>query len=712
MRLHTLTMRAFGPFATEQSVDFERLAAGGLFLLDGPTGAGKTTVLDAITFALYGAGDRGGDDRLHSDFATLGVEPEVVLDFSVSGTRHRVTRSPEFERPKRRGEGTTTQAMKVHLERHEAGSWVSRSSNKAEVGDMLAEVIGLTREQFTQVVLLPQGEFAKFLRASDDERRALLTKLFGTQLYDQITDELDRRRSIAGKDVEGARQQVQLRVGGAGEAAELGKDELAELATTTSALRAERIDKLDVALRAKRATVAEVAAAAVARVDQAQRAYVLAQDHSERLARFAAARAAADAHEADRSAHAAAVAVLAAAQRAEPVRPLLEEIFETGERTQQARDGLLALHVPELMATTDTAALAAFGESTADAARVAARSAAELQHLVEREGALDQHLTALAETSVALERAGVEVERLARRQAELPGEVERKAADLAAARSAAAEYGAVTGRLEAVQGNLRAARRCEELEPQLATRGSELATAVDAHQRAVDAHQRLVEARLSGMAAELAAALVDGQPCGVCGSTDHPAPVRTAADAVGAGDVGLAAAERDSCEVRRQQAVQALAAVERDHAASAAIAADSTVAELSDEQAVLTEQLAAVTCARERIEPLEAEVADLGFERDSVSALHASALATYASAQATQSSAQRQVEELVSAVDAARDGYATVAERQRSLDMQSEHLSAVATASQVLLEAGQADAVATSRAAREATAQGFPDLDA
>ena len=201
MRLHTLRLRALGPFAAEQSIDFEQLGAGGLFLLDGPTGAGKSTVLDAITFALYGAGDRGGDGRLHSHFAEAGVIPEVVLEFSVGGVRQRITRSPEFTRPKRRGEGSTTESAQVHLQRFQGEQWVSRSSNKAEVGDLIADDIGLNREQFTQVVLLPQGEFMKFLRAGDDERRTLLTRIFGTGLYDRITEELDRRRKVADDDL-------------------------------------------------------------------------------------------------------------------------------------------------------------------------------------------------------------------------------------------------------------------------------------------------------------------------------------------------------------------------------------------------------------------------------------------------------------------------------------------------------------------------------
>jgi exonuclease SbcC len=199
MRLHSLELTAFGPYARVQRIDFGRLSSSGLFLLEGPTGSGKTTILDAITFALYGglAGDESAEDRLRSHFAAPDAEPSVSLEFSVRGVRHRVTRVPEHRRPKRRGDGFTTEPAHVHLQRQEAGSWVSLSANKAEAGELITELIGLNRAQFTQVMLLPQGQFAKFLQAADDDRRVLLSKLFGTQLYDRITAELDRRRAAA-----------------------------------------------------------------------------------------------------------------------------------------------------------------------------------------------------------------------------------------------------------------------------------------------------------------------------------------------------------------------------------------------------------------------------------------------------------------------------------------------------------------------------------
>ena len=185
MRLHTLRMHAVGPFADEQVIDFDRLGAGGLFLFEGPTGVGKSTILDALTFALYGglASDSGDPARLRSDFAGPDDRPEVTLEFSVRGGRHRITRSPEYARPKKRGTGVTKEKASVHLERLGAGGWESRSHAKDEVGTIVGELLGLTREQFRQVVLLPQGEFATFLRAGDDERREVLGKLFGTQFF-------------------------------------------------------------------------------------------------------------------------------------------------------------------------------------------------------------------------------------------------------------------------------------------------------------------------------------------------------------------------------------------------------------------------------------------------------------------------------------------------------------------------------------------------
>src|ERR1035438_8336660 len=223
MRLHSLELTAFGPYARAQRIDFGRLSSSGLFLLEGPTGAGKTTILDAITFALYGglAGDESAEDRLRSHFAAPDAEPSAGLEFSVRGVRHRVTRVPEHRRAERRGDGFTTEPAHVHLQRQEDGGWVSLSANKAEAGARITELIGLNRAQFTQVMLLPQGQFAKFLQAADDDRRILLSKLFGTQLYDRITAELDRRRAAGVRQRQDAEAAIAAATSAAAEAAGL-----------------------------------------------------------------------------------------------------------------------------------------------------------------------------------------------------------------------------------------------------------------------------------------------------------------------------------------------------------------------------------------------------------------------------------------------------------------------------------------------------------
>src|SRR5690348_8407972 len=159
MRFHHLTVSAFGPFAGTETVDFDDLNAGGLFLLTGPTGAGKTSVLDAICFALFGSvpGVRGVK-TLRSHHATPEARPEVTLDFSIGGRRFVVRRSPEWSRPKRRGAGVTTEKASASLVETTGGSEHFLSSRAQEVGHLVSGLVGMRASQFAQVAMLPQGE--------------------------------------------------------------------------------------------------------------------------------------------------------------------------------------------------------------------------------------------------------------------------------------------------------------------------------------------------------------------------------------------------------------------------------------------------------------------------------------------------------------------------------------------------------------------------
>ena len=203
MRPHRLRVTAFGAFGGTVQVCFDDLAFSGLFLLHGETGAGKTTLLDAIGFALYGRvpGERGKARRLRSDHAAPGTPTEVQLEATLGGRRMRITRKPEQERAKLRGAGTTTEQAKVLLEEFTGGSWRAVSTRMGEADAEIADLMGMSADQFFQVVLLPQGEFARFLHADAGDRAKLLQRLFGTDRFHAVEEWLARRRKATADEV-------------------------------------------------------------------------------------------------------------------------------------------------------------------------------------------------------------------------------------------------------------------------------------------------------------------------------------------------------------------------------------------------------------------------------------------------------------------------------------------------------------------------------
>jgi DNA repair protein SbcC/Rad50 len=210
MRPHRLRVTAFGAFGGTVEVCFDDLASAGLFLLHGETGAGKTTLLDAIGFALYGRvpGERGKARRLRSDHAAPGTPTEVQLEATVGSRRMRITRKPEQQRPKRRGGGTTTEQAKILLEEADGATWRAVSTRAGEADDEIKDLMGMSAEQFYQVVLLPQGQFAQFLHADANDRQRLLQKLFGTDRFRAVEDWLADRRRVTTRSVEEATQAV------------------------------------------------------------------------------------------------------------------------------------------------------------------------------------------------------------------------------------------------------------------------------------------------------------------------------------------------------------------------------------------------------------------------------------------------------------------------------------------------------------------------
>ncbi|MFE0455023.1 AAA family ATPase [Streptomyces sp. NPDC058914] len=586
MRLHRLGLTAFGPFGGSQSVDFDELSAAGLFLLHGPTGAGKTSVLDAVCYALYGSvpGARQSAQglTLRSDHAAPGTRTEVTLELTVAGRRLEVTRQPPWERPKRRGTGTTVDKAQSLLREYDAvaGAWKDLSRSHQEIGEEITQLLGMSREQFCQVVLLPQGDFARFLRADAEARGRLLGRLFDTQRFAEVEKRLaERRRTTEARVREGDAalladaHRMQQAAGDAMELPELapGEPGLAEAVLTAAAVaRSTAREQLTVAECGRLA--AESAQAAAERALADVRELVRLQE------RFARARERARLLEEGAGAHRDAQARMERARKAEAVAPALElrDAADAEHRRAAAAEARARALLPERFSEAGAGGLAA-------AARRAAQELGGLESARRGERRLAELLA---------ERA--DLDRQERADEEVLAETEGWLADWEATRAS------LQARVESAQ---EAATRAEQLAVQreparrrltAARLRDELARDTErAQQRALASGERALEARahwldlkeqrLNGIAAELAATLKDGEPCAVCGATDHPAPARKVAGHVDreAEEQALAALQR--AEQERADAERDLGLAREALAAATAEAGDSPTDRLTAE---------------------------------------------------------------------------------------------------------------------------------
>ena len=188
MRPLKLVMSAFGPYAGRTELDLEQLGTGGLYLITGDTGAGKTTIFDAITFALYGeaSGSSRETDMFRSKYADLYTPTEVELVFAYAGKEYTVKRSPEYRRPKKRGEGFTLAKADAQLS-YPDGRVISKQK---DVNRAVIDIMGIDRDQFTQIAMIAQGDFLKLLLASTEDRKKIFRRIFHTQPFQQLQDRL------------------------------------------------------------------------------------------------------------------------------------------------------------------------------------------------------------------------------------------------------------------------------------------------------------------------------------------------------------------------------------------------------------------------------------------------------------------------------------------------------------------------------------------
>ena len=518
MRVHRLEIEAFGPFADPVVVDVDALSAEGLFLVHGPTGSGKTSLLDAICFALYADVPGSRNKRgLRSDHAAPDAVPRVTLDLTAGTRRLRITRSPEFWRPKKRGSGLVSVQAMVTLEEHRSGRWVPLSTRHDEVADVVKDALGMGMSQFAKVVLLPQGDFAAFLRSTPDDRREVLERLFDITAFSDVEAWLAQARRSAGADLEAARSVLATLVARAddvlADAGLAGDGEVAPESVGTH-LRdvAARLDTRVTTTMAAFDTASGVERAAAEALATARALADLRTRGQRAVARL-------ETLEAARPSHLEHVAALAAAERAAGLRGHLaardratDDVTACRTTVRDAHDALPSgiPSLPDELVAPTLARLRALDGTAAGLAREAEEQAARTSRRAE----LDARTDALAAQGEALgtQLAHAEAERdLLATQAETRATGAGRVAELELLLVAARDRVAV---LDAAEHDLARAQT-------LAPRHADLrAAALDRRGELLDLRQ----SRLDGMAAELARSLHDGDPCPVCGGVEHPAP--------------------------------------------------------------------------------------------------------------------------------------------------------------------------------------------
>ena len=669
MRLHRLELTGFGPFREKQSVDFESFEHDGIFLIAGRTGAGKSSILDGVCFALYGSVPRyeTGDKRLRSDHCAPEDPTEVRLEFTVGDRRWRVTRAPEYQRPARRGGGLTTEPTRAELEELVDGAWTGRAAKPRDVGLFLDEVLGLNAQQFQQVILLAQNRFSRFLLASGTERQSLLRALFGTRRYEEYARELGERSKAAQHELDAL-----------GERARTLLDQAERLIAAHELVPAEEAEaegEAPLDLAARRAAVDLGQQRASYRLDTLTRERVAADD----------ARTVAEAAHAERVALAKAQAELGRArERLATLEEAGPQIADDRRRLTRGRSAE-ALRAPLETARRAERSAATTAELAASADAAWGRAVAgtddagapDLSAVVERlTGELAVWTAALAQeaaladgesrkTAAAAEVARLEADVVAldAQRAQVPAELERIDTELEAERAAASRRDPARERHEELTGRLAAAVEAEGL---AATQRAAEIDHRDAAAAAAAAAARvaaLLQLRLDGYAGELATTLVEGEPCAVCGATAHPSPAAPADEPVTDELLAAAESERDAAAAHERTAADAAKTARERQGAAAARAGGEGVEALRGQLAAATADLAAAERAVERRDALAARRTELAALDHEAEASRASLTERLAEARTRIAALEERVVAAREAVDAARGGHVSVADR-------------------------------------------------
>lgn len=547
MRVLRLTIEGFGPFRNKQVVDFSALTLDGVFLIAGKTGAGKSSILDAIVYALYDYIPRFDkkSDEVRSRFCEPTDPTEVTIEFIHRGEEYRITRSPSYERPSQRGSGTVTVAPKQTFAKREDGEWQVLATKVREVEQLRASLFPLSAPQFLQVIMLAQGKFQEFLHATSTDRKSLLRTLFASERFDAITDIAkvradERTAALAGHRHTLAEIMTTL----------IGDDETETTTLSVSDLNARQAANEHEHERAKAASDAAAEQYRAARELELERTQI----HRDQLARNARRQElkALEARDATIEAEVGvplrrheAASVLAplvheAARRNEALNSELTTLHAAKQRLDDAIGQLTAAQCTELV--TDEVIEAREHDRLADLTadnltNLLDRCTSVLHELSDAQTVTSDHarvsaeITQLTETRTSLlERVG----ELNHELEELPARISADRDELTTIAERLAVQEHTQTELERSRSRRTAATEALAMESTLDTLRAGLTQALAEYEAAIATERELLHRQLRGSASRLARELQPGEPCAVCGSRSHPSPAPDDASPVAA----------------------------------------------------------------------------------------------------------------------------------------------------------------------------------
>lgn len=488
MRPLKLEFSAFITYADKTVVDFEKFGTSGLYLITGVTGAGKTTIFDAITYALFGraSGDARDSSMLRSKYALLDTPTYVELKFENGGKIYTVRRNPEYERAAKRGTGTTTEKPSAELH-YPDGRVLTKT---AEVDTAIKEIVGVEYERFSQIAMLAQGEFKKLLLADTTERQKIFREIFKTNRYSYLQDELKKAAKELEDECKMLRQSTDQYVRGIAcdedspVSIEVRKAKNGEM---PAAERIELVSRLIDTDKASEKEYGNTVAKLEERIEALNNLIGKAEEYSKLEASLESDKAALDGEKA----------------KAETLKAEYEKAL--GRQGEAETLAASAAAIAERFSDYDDR-----DAKEAEAAKKkllieAAKDTIE-QKRKDLEAATEELKDMLAE-SKALENAGADKEKLIR------------------------ELGVIEDREKAIDSLIVLLSEYRELETDTKEAQELYIEKRDASEKEKAAYDRLNKAYFDEQAGLLASELVDGRPCPVCGSTTHPAPAVLSAGA-------------------------------------------------------------------------------------------------------------------------------------------------------------------------------------